>query len=260
MVDNVPVIIGVGDFKNRSQKVEDALEPAELMLRAIDIALKDTGSSKDLKSKIDSIDVVLTWTWPYPDLSGLLGEKLGVKLNHSYVSPHGGNQPAKLLDDAARRVARGTAKVAVVTGGEALASLTACAGAGKLPPPGWTKPAKPVQEVFKPTTRDLGANLGGIHGIGAPIQIYPLYENGFRAKRGQSLQENSKESAKLYAEFAQVAEKQPYAWNYGQPAATEEFIGTPSKKNRMIASPCMWFPWIGMSGRVLTQNAQIRYS
>lgn len=250
MVDKVPVIIGVGDFKNRSQKVEDALEPAELMLRAIDIALKDTSSSQNLKSKIDSIDVVLTWTWPYPDLSGLLGEKLGVKLNHSYVTPaHGGNAPAKLLDDAARRVARGAAKLAVVTGGEALASLTACAGAGKLPPPGWTKPAKSVQEVFKPSTRNLAANVGGIHGIGAPIQIYPLYENAFRAKRGQSLQENNKESAKLYAEFAQVAEKQPYAWNYGQPAATEEFIGTPSKKNRMICSPCM-FPCLEFDGSI----------
>ena len=126
----IPVIIGVGDFKNRSQKVEDAIEPAELMLKAIDIALSDTGLSNPstLKSKIDSIDVVLTWTWPYPDLSGLLGEKLGVKqgLKHSFVSPHGGNQPAKLLDEAARRVSRGETGVAIVTGGEALASCMSC--------------------------------------------------------------------------------------------------------------------------------------
>ena len=124
MASKTPVIIGVGDFKNRSQKVEDAIEPAELMLKAIDLALKDTEVSNpsNLKSKIDSIDVVLTWTWPYPDLSGLLGEKLGVKLQHSFVSPHGGNQPAKLLDDAARRVAEGKTGVAIVTGGEALAS------------------------------------------------------------------------------------------------------------------------------------------
>ena len=124
MASKVPVIIGVGDYKNRSQKVEDAFEPAELMLRAIDLALKDSNASDSskLKSKIDSVDVVLTWTWPYPDLSGLLGQKLGVKLSHSFVSPHGGNQPAKLLDEAARRIARGKTGVAVVTGGEALAS------------------------------------------------------------------------------------------------------------------------------------------
>jgi hypothetical protein len=124
MTSKVPVIVGVGDYKNRSQKVEDALEPAELMLRAIDIALKDSNISdpKKLQSQVDSIDVVLTWTWPYPDLPGLLAQKLGVTAQHKFVSPHGGNQPAKLFDEAARRIAKGKNKVAVVTGGEALAS------------------------------------------------------------------------------------------------------------------------------------------
>ncbi|KIW07438.1 uncharacterized protein PV09_02278 [Verruconis gallopava] len=239
MASNVPVIIGVGDFKNRSQKVEDAFEPAELMLRAIEIALKDSKASdlSRLQSQIDSIDVVLPWTWPYPDLAGLLAGRLGVQAQHKFVSPHGGNQPAKLLDEAARRVAKGHVKIAVITGGEALASLSACAAANKLPPPGWTKPSRNVDSVFSPTTRDLGTDLGARHGIGAPIQVYPLYENGFRAHRGQSLVENNKESAEMYAEWAKVAEKQPFAWNYGKPAATAEFIGTPSKKNRMICTP-----------------------
>jgi hypothetical protein len=44
----------------------------------------------------------------------------------------------------------------------------------------------------------------------------------------------------MYAEFAKVAEKNPLAWNYGQPAATEEIIGTVSKKNRMICFPCTY--------------------
>jgi hypothetical protein len=74
--------------------------------------------------------------------------------------------------------------------------------------------------------------------VGLPIHVYPLYENAFRARRGQSIQENNLESAELYADFAKVAEKNPFAWNYGQPAATEEVIGTVSKKNRMICFPC----------------------
>jgi len=74
--------------------------------------------------------------------------------------------------------------------------------------------------------------------VGLPIHVYPLYENAFRAHRGQSIQENNQESAELYAEFAKVAEKNPLAWNYGQPAATKEVIGTVSKKNRMICFPC----------------------
>lgn len=120
----VPIIIGVGDVKNRD--VSNAKEPATLMLEAIEIALRDASpsSASDLKSAIDSIDVVKTWTWPYPDLPGLLSEKLGVQdsVNWKRYSEHGGNQPGKLFDEAAKRIAKGECKVAVVTGGEALAS------------------------------------------------------------------------------------------------------------------------------------------
>ncbi len=83
-------------------------------------------------------------------------------------------------------------------------------------------------------------DLGTRHSVGLPIHVYPLYENAFRAYRGQSIQDNNHESAELYADFAKVAEKNPLAWNYGQPAATQEFIGTVSKKNRMICFPCKY--------------------
>jgi acetyl-CoA acetyltransferase len=123
-MSEVPVIIGVGDVKNRD--VNNAKEPATLMLEAIEIALKDASSKafSDLKSSIDSIDVVKTWTWPYPDLPGLLSEWLGVQdsIKWKHYSEHGGNQPGKLFDEAAKRIATGESKVAVITGGEALAS------------------------------------------------------------------------------------------------------------------------------------------
>lgn len=120
----VPIVIGVADIKNGSKKVEDAREPAQLMYEAILAAIKDTDASDptELQSSIDSIDVVKTWTWPYPDCPGLLAEKLKVKPKHKHYSEHGGNQPGKLFDDAARRISNGEVKVAVVTGGEALAS------------------------------------------------------------------------------------------------------------------------------------------
>lgn len=123
-MSEVPVIIGVGDVKNRN--VNNAKEPATLMLEAIEIALKDASptSISDLKSAIDSIDVVKTWTWPYPDLPGLLSERLGVQdsVKWKRYSEHGGNQPGKLFDEAAKRIAKEETKVAVITGGEALAS------------------------------------------------------------------------------------------------------------------------------------------
>ncbi|TVY85952.1 hypothetical protein LAWI1_G006898, partial [Lachnellula willkommii] len=237
----VPIVVGVGDIKNRSQKVEDAIEPMQLMLQAILKAIQDTGlpeaKAKTLQSAIDSVSVVATWTWNYHDLPGLLSENLGVKPGYKVLSGQSGNSPVKLFDEAARRIALGEDKVAVVTGGEALASLGACAAAHKMPPPGWTPADKNALKMDLSDVSVMGQNMATLHSLGLPIHVYPLYENAFRAHRGQSISENHQESARLYADFAKVAEKMPVAWNYGQPAATVDAIGTVSKKNRMICFP-----------------------
>lgn len=122
----IPVIIGVGDVRNRSQDVADAVEPMQLMMQATLNALEDAttalSASGKLRSSIDSLSVVATWTWPYSDLPGLLAERLGIRPKHKVYSEHGGNQPIRLLDDAARSISQGNSRVAIVTGGEALAS------------------------------------------------------------------------------------------------------------------------------------------
>ena len=127
---SVPVIIGVADIVNRSTKVEDAREPLALIVEAVQHSIKDSGvfpvQAGKLRSNIDSIDVVGSWTWPYPDLPGSIAKKLGIEVNHTHYTPHGGNQPGKIFDDAARRISQGKAKVAVCTGGEALASRESC--------------------------------------------------------------------------------------------------------------------------------------
>lgn len=131
MTRSTPIVVGVGDVKNASLKVDDAIEPLELMFQAIQRALADTGLSssaaRELQSKIDNVGVVNTWTWVYPDLPGLVSEKLGVKPKTKVLSHHGGDAPAKLFDEAARSISLGNSKVAVVMGGEALASCT-CSG------------------------------------------------------------------------------------------------------------------------------------
>ena len=138
--------------------------------------------------------------------------------------------------------------------------VSACMANKGRPPLWWTKPETKVEAVFtasgsklKPSTLSLRLQtrlcglylslnycpgLGATHSIGLPIQVYPMYENALRAHRSQSMQENNTESARLYAEFAKVAEQNPVAWNFGKAAATEETIGTVSKKNRMICYPC----------------------
>lgn len=123
---STPVVIGVGDFVNKSKRVEDALEPLQLMLRAIEEAIADTGlsesSSRDLRAAVDSLDVVRTWTWPYDDLPSLIAQRLRINPSRKHHTDNGGNQPGLWFDEAARRISKGETKVAILTGGEALAS------------------------------------------------------------------------------------------------------------------------------------------
>jgi len=123
---STPVVIGVGDFVNRSKRVEDALEPLQLMLHAIEGAIADTGisksSSRELRAAVDSLDVVRTWTWPYDDLPSLIAQRLKINPTRKHETDNGGNQPGLWFDEAARRISKGETKVAILTGGEALAS------------------------------------------------------------------------------------------------------------------------------------------
>ncbi|KAL3437197.1 hypothetical protein BDV09DRAFT_23615 [Aspergillus tetrazonus] len=235
----IPILVGVGEINDRAAKGrDDAAEPLTLMLRAIGAAIQDTTLTTDaarkLQSAIESVSVVANWTWPYPDAPGLLVKRLGLPgAVHTVESHHGGDSPGTLFDEAARRVAYKRSKVAVVTGAEALASLEAFKKAKKFPPSHWTK----LDDHSSIWDRERPEDLGSRHFLGAPIQVYPLYEAAFRAHNKQTLSENHKESAELYAEFAQIAAELPFSWSYGQKLETAESIGTVTKRNRMICSP-----------------------
>lgn len=129
----MPIIVGVGDVRNKSNKPEDAIEPAQLMIQAIQKAASDTGinnaSQKKLLSATDSLRVVPTWTWAYHDLPATVASGLGISPKTKVMPGHGGNQPALQCDDAARAIANGESTVAVLTGGEAMAS---CESRGSL--------------------------------------------------------------------------------------------------------------------------------
>ena len=244
MVDQQPwpIIVGVGDVRDQFTGLESAEEPMHLILQAIHAAGRDTGlspyASEHLLGEVNSIDVVRTWTWPYNDLAGPLAKEIRATPSHKVTTArNGGDQPAKLLDEAARRISLGQNRVAIVTGGEALASLSAHMAAKGSPPPHWTKTNEGLDRIFADEIKQNQDSLGGNHGISAPIQVYPLYENAMRAQREQTIPQNHAESTQMYAEFAKIASQNEYAWTYGRPAESRDTIGTLSKKNRMICFP-----------------------
>jgi hypothetical protein len=132
----VPIIVGVGDVRNKSFKVEDAVEPAQLMVNAVRRAVDDSGldhaAQESLLAQVDSLRVVPTWTWAYNDLPAVISHRLGIKPTRRVLGEHGGNQPALQCDEAARDIAARRSLVSVLTGGEALASRKSFP---RLPPP-----------------------------------------------------------------------------------------------------------------------------
>ena len=134
--------------------------------------------------------------------------------------------------------------------------VSACTAAKRMPPPGWTAPVTGAKPAFAldlsrvatgkcsfyswddVTYEICSTGIGATHSVGLPIHVYALYEKGFRAHRMQPIEQNNKESAQLYADFAKVAEQNEFAWNYGQKAPSLETISTVTRKNRMICFPC----------------------
>lgn len=45
----------------------------------------------------------------------------------------------------------------------------------------------------------------------------------------------------MYASFDEIGSKNQYSWNYGEKPKTAEFIGSISKRNRIICDPCKFF-------------------
>lgn len=120
----VPIIVGVGEIKNPSRKCEDAVEPMNLMVQAIEAAAQDAagpGKSKVIEH-IQSVAVVASSTWPYKDLPGLMSSRMGIKPARTHYSALAGSSPVELVDDTAQLIAKGEIDIGVAVGGESMAS------------------------------------------------------------------------------------------------------------------------------------------
>ncbi|OJJ55381.1 hypothetical protein ASPSYDRAFT_1158981 [Aspergillus sydowii CBS 593.65] len=234
----VPILVGVGEFKNVSRKMEDAIEPSELMLKAIHEAATDAigPQEQSLIKDLDGVSVVASSTWPYTDLPGLLSKALHIQPKHTVYSDLSGNSSVQLIDDAAQRIASGELEAVAVVGGESLASLKDFMKRGMFPPP-WTGPGTNLDNVYYANNVQTLGGIGKAHEVGVPMQVYAMYENGLRAHRGQTIAQNHQESVRLYARYAQVAASHQMAWSFGKMPETESSIGTVNRRNRMICFP-----------------------
>ena len=111
---NLPVIVGVGQYVNRSRDLADAVEPLE-MIATVARAAEDDAGVEGLISRIDSLQVVNIIAWPYHDTTGLLAERLGASPPQRVYTAVGGDTPQRLISKTAEAIVRGETRLAGLT-------------------------------------------------------------------------------------------------------------------------------------------------
>ena len=99
-----------------------------MSLEAIHAVATDTNlqanTTESLLTKVDSLEIAKSWTWPCNDPAGDLTNELRASPAHELTTArYGGDQLDKLVDKAARRGSSSESGIFLVAGGEALASL-----------------------------------------------------------------------------------------------------------------------------------------
>jgi acetyl-CoA C-acetyltransferase len=217
----IPVIIGVGQINDRAC----TMDSLTLMIAALERADVDGGGGW-IKA-LDSIAVVNQISFPkLGNCADHVAQHFGITPQHIEQTPWPtGESPVQLLNEAANWIGAGEIEVAAILGAEALrtAAQRAKAATGER------------QDVLRGVASGGTKSLMQQHGLVAPTDLYPLYENATRAAWGQSLAEAQAESGAIWAGMSQVAAGNDHAWiRDAQPA---EAITNVDADNRPIAFP-----------------------
>jgi acetyl-CoA C-acetyltransferase len=227
---STPVIIGVGQALQRDIDVLDALEPAQLMAKAVAAAFDDAHLVRS--TPIDLAAVVALLSWNHDDAARLIEADLGLSIGRTALTNHGGNSPQALLNWAGERIQRGELDMVLLVGGEC--TRTKARAKKQQIQLAWRKTGTAPDESFgsnEPMFIEPESRLA----LYAPVQHYPMFETALRHHLGHGFDEHQLRIASLWSRFSQVAATNPFAWN--QTAKTAQEIATVSPSNRMIGLP-----------------------
>lgn len=238
-----PVLIGAGQFTYRGEPGASP-SPTALLKIAAERAAEDAGLAAGALSGIDTLAVV-GFTIDAPggarvvphstNPPATLAKRLGAAPRHATYSHMGGNSPQQMINIIAERIAKGQTEFALVVGCEFLGSATKRLQRG-LGFDDWDD----IEDDL-PAPDRIGDPRNGVtpyeakHGMGRPINCYPLFENALRARDGRSIPDHQKRLGELFAPFTRVAAKNPEAW-FPVERSAEELV-TVTDRNRMIGFP-----------------------
>ena len=241
---STPIIIGVGQYMEKDAPPERALPPMGIAARAAQAAIEDVHCEKALAGLIDTVAVVRIFqdsrNRPREDHGfgraenppRAVARRIGAKPVNAIYGPVGGDTPQTLLNEIAQAIADGEVGVALLAGGEAMHSARSAALAGVSLD--WGEPdSRPFDD------RGMGSTLASshelAHGVGIPIQTYPLFENAIRHRLGHGLDEHLLHMGRIMAPFTHTAKANPFAFYAMQREAGE--LARVSPANPYICLP-----------------------
>lgn len=261
MEDSTPILIGVGQVTEKNISPQEAGSPMDLAGEASRRALIDSGVGDQLAPLIDTIAVIRLFSDSLnrprqqhgfgraENPPRAVAKRIGANPISSIYGQLGGNTPQKLVNEMAERIVAGDVNVALLTGAEAIKTTqTALRNGVEL---NWQEDDDENLE-----DRGLGEALTTphefSHGIGSPVQTYPLFENAIRGKRGNSIPEHLLAMGRLFEPFTEIAADNPYAF-YGNRYTAEELANV-TVNNRYVGFP---YPKLMNARDAVNQGAAI---
>ncbi|MFL5296013.1 MAG: acetyl-CoA acetyltransferase [Phenylobacterium sp.] len=245
MDGTTPVLIGAGQFTYRGDPGASP-SPNALLKIAAERAAADAGIGPAGLAAIDALAVAgFTIDAPGSTRTAIphsanppasLAKAVGAAPTWAVYSHMGGNTPQQLVNVLAERISRGETELALAVGAEFLGSAMKRLTKGL----GFEDWATDAAEDL-PEPERIGDPRSGVtpyearHGIGRPINCYPLFENALRARDRRSVGDHQARLGRLFAPFTQVAAKNPEAWF--PVVRTPEELVTVNEKNRMVGFP-----------------------
>ncbi|NNC99227.1 MAG: acetyl-CoA acetyltransferase [Gammaproteobacteria bacterium] len=255
--DRTPVLVGCGQIIDRSEDGHGP-PPVKLMAAAARAAVEDAGSNRLLNSidqlaavglTVDAAQVSTPLSGAYKNVPKSVANLLGIDPENLYYSETGGNTPQMLVNHFAKEIAHGRADSVLLTGGEALRTMTRRFNhwTALLKPRGEWRDRPGGRPIPLGDTRPGATRLESAYQLDLPSNTYPLFENALCAHYQRTPAEHLQSIGEMFHKFTRVAARNPYAW-FPRERSAEELI-TPTINNRMVA-----YPYTKLLNSIITVN------
>jgi acetyl-CoA C-acetyltransferase len=242
MIDpKTPVLIGAGQLTLRDKS---GVGPRVMLKTAVERAAQDASLTLEALRGADTVAVVgftvdapgTAARLPVPRLANpplTLAAEIGAKPKRVIYTHMGGNTPQSLVNGLCEDVAEGRADLCVLAGAEFLGGLMRRLQAGQ-DVAHFGGGAKGEMEMFG-DPRPGCSPQEEAHGMAFPANVYPMFENAYRAHKGVSPDVHLEALGRLFAPLSEVAARNQHAWF--PIARTPRQLIQDGPDNRMVGHP-----------------------